>query len=76
MSIVPDGSSGDEGSGGGNSGGGNSGGGCRITYRGRFQLRGRFAERMARLVGMQRFARKNGERSLARLKSLMEARKY
>ena len=53
-----------------------SGVGCLVSYEGRFQLRGRFAERMARLVGMQRFARKNGERSLSRLKALMEARRY
>lgn len=61
VSIVPDATSSDS---------------CRVTYKGQFQLRGRFAERMGRFVGMQRFARKNGERSLARLKSLMEARKY
>ena len=53
-----------------------SGNGCLVSYKGQFQLRGRFAGRMARFVGMQRFARKNGERSLSRLKALMEARRY
>ncbi len=61
VSIVPDGASGSS---------------CLVSYKGQFQLRGRFAGRMSRLVGMQRFARKNGERSLSRLKALMEARRY
>lgn len=49
---------------------------CTVSYSGEFQLKGRLANRAARLVGLERFARKNGERSLARLKSLLEARRY
>ena len=50
-------------------------GGCRVSYEGQFHLKGGFLDRAARLVGADRFARTNGERSLARLKHLMEARR-
>ncbi len=49
---------------------------CTVSYRGDFRLKGRFLDRAARFVGMERFARRNGERSLLRLKQLMEARRY
>ena len=52
------------------------GNGCLVTYLGEFHLKRRLIDRAARLAGMERFARKNGERSLMRLKSLMEARRY
>lgn len=52
------------------------GNGCLVTYLGEFHLKRRLMDRAARLVGMERFAHKNGERSLMRLKSLMEARRY
>ncbi len=48
-------------------------GGCRVSYEGEFHLKSGLLDRAARLVGAERFARKNGERSLARLKHLMEA---
>jgi carbon monoxide dehydrogenase subunit G len=51
-------------------------GGCVVSYAGEFHLKRRFLDRAARFVGAERFARKNGERSLSRLKSLMEARRY
>jgi hypothetical protein len=51
-------------------------GGCLVSYTGEFHLKRRFLDRAARFVGAERFARTNGERSLARLKSLMEARRY
>jgi hypothetical protein len=51
-------------------------GGCVVSYAGEFHLRRRFLDRAARFVGAERFARKNGERSLSRLKHLMEARRY
>lgn len=51
-------------------------GGCLVSYSGEFQLKRRFLDRAARFAGVERFARKNGERSLARLKALMEARRY
>ena len=51
-------------------------GGCTVTYAGEFHLKRRFLDRAARAVGAERFARRNGERSLLRLKSLMEARRY
>ena len=51
-------------------------GGCVVTYTGEFRLKRRLLDRAARLVGVERFARKNGERSLARLKYVMEARRY
>jgi len=51
-------------------------GGCLVSYTGEFHLKRKLFDRAARLVGAERFARTNGERSLARLKSLMEARRY
>ncbi len=53
-----------------------AGGGCLVSYTGEFHLKRRLLDRAARFVGAERFARTNGERSLARLKSLMEARRY
>jgi carbon monoxide dehydrogenase subunit G len=50
-------------------------GGCRVSYEGEFHLKSGLLDRAARLVGAERFARKNGERSLFRLKHLMEARR-
>lgn len=50
-------------------------GGCRVSYEGEFHLKRRLLDRAARLAGADRFARRNGERSLARLKQLMEARR-
>jgi len=50
-------------------------GGCRVSYEGEFHLKSGLLDRAARLVGAERFARKNGERSLARLKYLMEAQR-
>jgi uncharacterized membrane protein len=50
--------------------------GCLVTYTGEFHLKRRLLDRAARLAGVERFARKNGERSLSRLKHLMEARRY
>ena len=50
--------------------------GCLVIYRGEFHMKRRLLDRAARLAGVERFARKNGERSLARLKHLMEARRY
>ena len=50
--------------------------GCTVTYKGEFRLRRKLLDRAARLAGVDRFARKNGERSLSRLKHLMEARRY
>jgi carbon monoxide dehydrogenase subunit G len=50
--------------------------GCIVTYTGEFHLKRRLFDRAARLVGVESFARKNGERSLSRLKHLMEARRY
>jgi uncharacterized membrane protein len=49
---------------------------CIVYYTGEFRLKGKILNRAARFVGMERFARKNGERSLLRLKHLMEARRY
>lgn len=51
-------------------------GGCVVSYAGEFHLKLRFLDRAARFVGAERFARKNGERSLSRLKYLLEARRY
>jgi carbon monoxide dehydrogenase subunit G len=51
-------------------------GGSVVSYTGEFRLKGRFLDRAARFVGAERFARANGERSLTRLKHLMEARRY
>ena len=53
-----------------------TGGGCVVSYAGEFHLKRRILDRAARFVGAERFARKNGERSLSRLKHLMEARRY
>lgn|GEM_PF-997612 len=50
-------------------------GGCRVSYEGEFHLKRGFLDRAARLVGAERFAQTNGERSLSRLKHLMEARR-
>jgi uncharacterized membrane protein len=49
---------------------------CVVAYVGDFRLKGKFLDRAARFIGIERFARKNGERSLLRLKHLMEARRY
>lgn len=51
-------------------------GGSLVSYTGEFHLKRRFLDRAARFVGAERFARTNGERSLSRLKYLMEARSY
>ncbi len=51
-------------------------GGCLVSYTGEFRLKHRLLDRAARLVGAERFARTNGERSLTRLKYLMEAGRY
>ena len=50
--------------------------GCVVSYSGEFHLKRKLLDRAARFVGVERFARKNGERSLSRLKHLMEARRY
>jgi len=50
--------------------------GSRVAYSGEFSLKRRLLNRAARLAGIEHFARKNGERSLLRLKHLMEARRY
>ena len=50
--------------------------GCLVTYAGEFHLKRKLLDRAARLAGIERFARRNGERSLSRLKHLMEARRY
>ena len=47
-----------------------------VTYEGEFHLKRRLLDRAARLAGVDRFSRRNGERSLARLKHLMEARRH
>ncbi len=49
--------------------------GCVVFYTGEFHLKRKLLDRAARMVGVERFARRNGERSLARLKHLMEARR-
>jgi uncharacterized membrane protein len=51
-------------------------GSCVVSYTGEFKLKRRLLDRAARFVGVERFARKNAERSLSRLKHLMEARRY
>jgi carbon monoxide dehydrogenase subunit G len=53
-----------------------AGGGCVVSYTGEFHLKRKLFDRAARLVGAEKFARTNGERSLSRLKYLMEARRY
>ena len=50
--------------------------GCLVSYTGEFHLKRKLFDRAARLVGAETFARTNGERSLSRLKYLMEARRY
>jgi carbon monoxide dehydrogenase subunit G len=50
-------------------------GGCVVSYTGEFRLKHKLLNRAARMVGVEHFARRNGERSLARLKHLMEARR-
>jgi uncharacterized protein len=50
--------------------------GCTVNYEGEFRLRRKLLDRAARLAGVERIARKNGERSLSRLKYLMEAHRY
>ena len=50
--------------------------GCVVSYSGEFRLKRKLLDRAARFVGVERFARKNGERSLLRLKHLMEAGRY
>ncbi len=49
---------------------------CVVSYTSDFRLRSKMLNRAARFVGVEHFARKNGERSLLRLKHLMEARRY
>ena len=51
-------------------------GGCLVSYTGEFHLKRKLFDRAARLIGAEKFARTNGERSLSRLKNLMEARRY
>ena len=51
-------------------------GGCLVSYTGEFHLKRKLLDRAARFVGVECFARTNGERSLTRLKYLMEARRY
>jgi uncharacterized membrane protein len=53
-----------------------NGSSCVVSYVSDFRLKTRVLARAARFVGIERFARKNGERSLLRLKHLMEARRY
>jgi uncharacterized membrane protein len=53
-----------------------AGDGCLVSYTGEFHLKRKLLDRAARFVGAERFARNNGERSLTRLKYLMEARRY
>jgi len=53
-----------------------NGSSCVVSYVSDFRLKGKILNRAARFVGIERFARKNGERSLLRLKHLMEARRY
>ncbi len=50
--------------------------GCVVSYTGEFRLKRRLLDRAARFAGVESFARKNGERSLSRLKHLMEAGRY
>ena len=49
---------------------------CVVSYTGEFMLKRRLIDRAARFVGIEGFARKNAERSLSRLRHLMEARRY
>ncbi|CAN5524137.1 hypothetical protein BH24ACT22_BH24ACT22_19120 [soil metagenome] len=50
-------------------------GSCIVSYTGDFQLKQRLLGRVSKALGSG-FARRNGERSLARLKYLMEAHRY
>lgn len=50
-------------------------GDCVVNYRGKFRLKGKILGRAAKAVGMEGFTRRQGERSLERLKYLMEARR-
>ncbi|WP_119068667.1 SRPBCC family protein [Rubrobacter indicoceani] len=50
--------------------------GCTVRYRGDFSVRGRILGRAAKTAGMENFAHRQGERSLERLKHLMEAGRY
>ena len=56
--------------------GGADGSSCIVSYTSDFRLRSKMLNRAARFVGLEHFARRNGERSLLRLKHLMEARRY
>jgi len=47
-----------------------------VSYGSDFHLKGKILNRAARFAGMERFARRNSEQSLLRLKQLMEARRY
>jgi len=49
---------------------------CVVSYGSDFHLKGKILNRAARFAGMERFARRNSEQSLLRLKQLMEARRY
>ena len=49
---------------------------CVVSYTSEFRLRSKILNHAARFVGLEHFARRNGERSLLRLKHLMEARRY
>ena len=53
-----------------------NGSSCVVSYVSDFRLKAKVLARAARFVGIERFARKNGERSLLRLKHLREARRY
>jgi uncharacterized membrane protein len=53
-----------------------NGAGCIVSYTGEFHLKRKLFDRAARMVGAEKFARTNGERSLSRLKYLMEARRH
>jgi uncharacterized membrane protein len=53
-----------------------NGSSCVVCYASDFHLKGKILNRAARFAGMERFARRNGEQSLLRLKQLMEARRY
>jgi carbon monoxide dehydrogenase subunit G len=53
-----------------------NGGGCLVSYTGEFHLKRKLFDRAARLIGAEKFARTNGERSLSRLKYLLEAGRY
>ena len=47
--------------------------GSVVHYTGEFRLKSGLVDRLARAVGLERFAHRNGERSLQRLKYLLEA---